>query len=83
MTQAEIDEYWDKLTPDGEPGALQCGWLKDKYGLSWQVCPRGIDEMVVTGDPGVAAGHGRDDGDEEDRRGQAGGSEGGAGAGAR
>lgn len=42
-TQAEIDYYWGKLTAD--PKAEQCGWLKDKYGLSWQIVPRVMDEM--------------------------------------
>lgn len=39
-TQDEIDYYWEKLTAGGDPRAQQCGWLKDKYGLSWQVIPR-------------------------------------------
>jgi predicted 3-demethylubiquinone-9 3-methyltransferase (glyoxalase superfamily) len=38
-TQEEIDYYWEKLTAGGDPKAQQCGWLKDKYGLSWQVTP--------------------------------------------
>ncbi len=38
--QKEYDYYWDKLTPGGDPKAQVCGWLKDKYGLSWQVVPR-------------------------------------------
>lgn len=38
-TQDEIDYYWDKLTEGGDKNAQQCGWLKDKYGLSWQVVP--------------------------------------------
>ena len=38
-TQAEIDYYWDALTADGDPKAQQCGWLKDKFGVSWQVVP--------------------------------------------
>ena len=42
-TQEEIDYYWEKLTAD--PKAEQCGWLKDKYGLSWQIVPRVMDEM--------------------------------------
>jgi len=37
--QAEIDYYWDKLGAGGDPKAQQCGWLKDKYGLSWQIAP--------------------------------------------
>ena len=42
--QAEIDYYWDKLTEGGEEGP--CGWLKDKFGLSWQVAPAGMDSML-------------------------------------
>jgi predicted 3-demethylubiquinone-9 3-methyltransferase (glyoxalase superfamily) len=45
-TQAEVDYYWEKLTAGGDPGAQQCGWLKDRYGLSWQVVPEGMDEMM-------------------------------------
>jgi predicted 3-demethylubiquinone-9 3-methyltransferase (glyoxalase superfamily) len=44
--QAEVDYYWDKLTQGGDPAAQQCGWLKDKFGLSWQVIPRGWQEMA-------------------------------------
>ena len=47
-TQEEIDYYWDKLS--AVPEAEQCGWLKDKYGLSWQVVPTGMDEMMRSGD---------------------------------
>jgi predicted 3-demethylubiquinone-9 3-methyltransferase (glyoxalase superfamily) len=46
-TQAEVDRYWSALTADGgEPGP--CGWLKDKFGLSWQVTPRKLLEMVTS-----------------------------------
>jgi predicted 3-demethylubiquinone-9 3-methyltransferase (glyoxalase superfamily) len=38
--QKELDYYWDKLTPGGDPKSQVCGWLKDKYGLSWQVVPK-------------------------------------------
>jgi predicted 3-demethylubiquinone-9 3-methyltransferase (glyoxalase superfamily) len=38
--QKELDEYWDKLTPGGDPKSQVCGWLKDKFGVSWQVVPR-------------------------------------------
>jgi predicted 3-demethylubiquinone-9 3-methyltransferase (glyoxalase superfamily) len=38
-TQEEIDHYWDKLGEGGDPAARQCGWLKDKFGVSWQVYP--------------------------------------------
>ncbi len=43
-TQKEIDEFWEKLTEGGEPGP--CGWLKDKYGLSWQIVPAALGEMM-------------------------------------
>ena len=49
-TQEEIDYYWEKLGAGGDPKAQQCGWLKDKFGLSWQVVPEGMDEMMK--DPG-------------------------------
>ena len=42
--QQEIDYYWEKLSAGGDPTAQQCGWLKDKYGLSWQVVPDNMDE---------------------------------------
>jgi predicted 3-demethylubiquinone-9 3-methyltransferase (glyoxalase superfamily) len=45
-TQAEIDHYWDKLGQGGDPKARQCGWLKDKYGLSWQVAPLGMAKIL-------------------------------------
>jgi len=43
-TQDEIDYYWDKLTEGGSEG--QCGWLKDKYGLSWQVVPAILGKLM-------------------------------------
>jgi predicted 3-demethylubiquinone-9 3-methyltransferase (glyoxalase superfamily) len=39
-TQKEVDYYWDKLSEGGDARAQQCGWLKDKYGVSWQIVPR-------------------------------------------
>jgi predicted 3-demethylubiquinone-9 3-methyltransferase (glyoxalase superfamily) len=51
-TQDEIDFYWGKLSEGGDPKAQQCGWLKDRFGLSWQVVPRGMAEMLK--DPGSA-----------------------------
>lgn len=42
--QAEVDYYWDTLTQGGEPGP--CGWLKDKYGVSWQVVPRVLTDLL-------------------------------------
>src|SRR5687768_9214586 len=48
-TQAEIDALWTKLTADGgEPG--QCGWLKDKFGLSWQIVPKALGQWMGSGD---------------------------------
>jgi predicted 3-demethylubiquinone-9 3-methyltransferase (glyoxalase superfamily) len=44
-TQKEIDYYWEKLGAGGDPNARQCGWLKDKFGLSWQVAPVGMAKM--------------------------------------
>jgi predicted 3-demethylubiquinone-9 3-methyltransferase (glyoxalase superfamily) len=44
-TQKEVDYYWEKLTEGGDPAAQQCGWLKDKFGVSWQVVPRALLEM--------------------------------------
>ena len=45
-TQKEIDYYWETLSQGGDPGAQQCGWLKDQYGLSWQVVPRILTELL-------------------------------------
>jgi predicted 3-demethylubiquinone-9 3-methyltransferase (glyoxalase superfamily) len=45
--QQEIDHYWEKLGAGGDPKAQQCGWLKDKFGLSWQVVPAGMEEMLA------------------------------------
>ena len=50
-TQAEIDDYWDKLRSGGALEAQQCGWLKDRYGLSWQVIPEGMEELFSDPDP--------------------------------
>ena len=47
--QAEVDYYWDKLTDGGEEGP--CGWLKDRFGLSWQVVPPGMDAIFADPDP--------------------------------
>ncbi len=49
--QTEADYYWDKLTADGGEES-QCGWLKDKYGLSWQIVPAEFEEMMAGDDPG-------------------------------
>jgi predicted 3-demethylubiquinone-9 3-methyltransferase (glyoxalase superfamily) len=50
--QAEVDYYWEKLTDGGQEGP--CGWLKDRYGVSWQVIPPGFEEFM-SGDPDRAA----------------------------
>jgi predicted 3-demethylubiquinone-9 3-methyltransferase (glyoxalase superfamily) len=47
--QAEIDRYWDALS--AVPEAEACGWLKDKYGVSWQIVPKAMNEMMASGDP--------------------------------
>jgi predicted 3-demethylubiquinone-9 3-methyltransferase (glyoxalase superfamily) len=48
--QAEVDRLWDALTANGgEPGP--CGWLKDRFGLSWQITPRRLNELLADGDP--------------------------------
>jgi predicted 3-demethylubiquinone-9 3-methyltransferase (glyoxalase superfamily) len=46
QSQAEIDHYWEKLTAGGDPQAQQCGWLKDKFGVSWQVNSTEIIELI-------------------------------------
>ena len=48
-TQEEVDALWEKLTKGGEEG--RCGWLKDKYGLSWQIVPNALGEMLQDKDP--------------------------------
>jgi predicted 3-demethylubiquinone-9 3-methyltransferase (glyoxalase superfamily) len=48
-TQEEIDEFWEKLSAGGSKGV--CGWLKDKYGLSWQIVPTIIGELMTDKDP--------------------------------
>jgi predicted 3-demethylubiquinone-9 3-methyltransferase (glyoxalase superfamily) len=44
--QAELDHYWDSLSAGGDPTAQQCGWLKDRYGLSWQIIPDVLGELM-------------------------------------
>ena len=48
-SQDEVDEYWEKLADGGEAGP--CGWLKDRYGLSWQIVPVALGEMISDPDP--------------------------------
>ena len=45
-TAEEVDHYWEKLSEGGDPSAQQCGWLKDRYGLSWQVVPSALSKML-------------------------------------
>jgi predicted 3-demethylubiquinone-9 3-methyltransferase (glyoxalase superfamily) len=50
-TQEDVDYYWNKLSKGGDARAQQCGWLKDKYGLSWQVVPKVLVELISDSDP--------------------------------
>jgi len=52
-TQKEVDRMWEKLSEGGEEG--RCGWLKDKYGLSWQIVPTGLTKLLTDPDPVHAA----------------------------
>ena len=51
-TQEEVDYYWERLSEGGDPQAQQCGWLKDKFGLSWQIVPQVLAELL--NDPDTA-----------------------------
>ncbi len=53
-TQDEIDYYWERLSAGGDPKAQQCGWLKDKFGVSWQVVPVELMSLLKDPDPGRA-----------------------------
>ena len=52
QTQAEVDYYWERLSADGDTQAQRCGWLKDKFGLSWQVIPDILPKLL--NDPNTA-----------------------------
>ena len=51
-SQAEVDHYWDKLSAGGDPQAQQCGWLKDQFGVSWQVVPTVLFDLLNSPDAG-------------------------------
>lgn len=53
-TQEQIDYFWDKLGAGGDERARQCGWLKDKYGVSWQIVPTVVPELVADPDSNKA-----------------------------
>jgi len=55
-TQAEVDHYWDKLSAGGDEKAQQCGWLKDKYGVSWQIVPDALMRMLQDKDAAKSGG---------------------------
>lgn len=52
--QAEIDHYWNALSKDGDPSVQQCGWLQDRYGVSWQIVPVQLIELLTAGDEAKA-----------------------------
>jgi len=53
-TQRELDYYWAHLSRGGDRRAQQCGWLKDKYGVSWQIVPAKLSQLLNNPDPGKA-----------------------------
>ena len=53
-TQKEVDYYWDRLSEGGDPKAQQCGWLKDKFGVSWQVVPTILSKLLQDKDTAKA-----------------------------
>ena len=52
-TQASIDHFWERLAEGGDSKAQQCGWLKDRFGVSWQIVPEQLVEWMHSTDPGV------------------------------
>jgi predicted 3-demethylubiquinone-9 3-methyltransferase (glyoxalase superfamily) len=55
-SQDEVDYYWEKLSGGGDEKAQQCGWLKDKYGVSWQIVPTMLGELLSDPDPDKSRG---------------------------
>jgi predicted 3-demethylubiquinone-9 3-methyltransferase (glyoxalase superfamily) len=53
-TQEEVDHYWERLSAGGDPKAQQCGWLKDKFGVSWQIVPVVLPALLANKDPAKA-----------------------------
>ena len=49
--QKEVDSYWSRLSEGGDPRAQQCGWLKDRFGVSWQVVPDRLTRLLADADP--------------------------------
>ena len=54
QSQEEVDHYWNQLSKGGDPSAQQCGWLKDRFGVSWQVVPTQLIELLSNPDPEMA-----------------------------
>lgn len=54
QNQEEVDHYWNRLTEGGDEKAQQCGWLRDRYGVSWQVVPKQLVELLADPDPNRA-----------------------------
>jgi predicted 3-demethylubiquinone-9 3-methyltransferase (glyoxalase superfamily) len=53
-TQEEVDHYWERLSEGGPKQAQMCGWLKDRYGVSWQIVPDVLTELITDADPAKA-----------------------------